>query len=152
VADTGSLREAVERQRSRAADALVDDSLHATVTADDRSAFAEFADLAELGVTSVKFFTAYDTGRVEETRARGDRVAADGEVVGFDDDRLQAAFAETDHLILACPFTDLTERLVDEGVFRTLPTEATLVKLLGYRRRRVRPRCRHRHLGTVGPR
>ncbi|QLH84522.1 dihydroorotase [Halosimplex pelagicum] len=61
-ADTGSLRDAVARQRAKASDALVDYGLHATVTADDRSVFDEFAELAELGVTSVKFFTAYDIG------------------------------------------------------------------------------------------
>ena len=59
-ANTGSLVSAVDRQRAKATDALVDYGLHATVTAEDPSVLAEFADVVEMGVTSVKFFTAYD--------------------------------------------------------------------------------------------
>ncbi|ELZ30544.1 D-isomer specific 2-hydroxyacid dehydrogenase NAD-binding protein [Halosimplex carlsbadense 2-9-1] len=81
-----------------------------------------------IGETVVDRLQAFDvhTIGVRYTPSKGG--PAD-EVVGFDAEALQAAFAETDHLVLACPLTDLTERLVDEQVFRTLPTDATLVNV-----------------------
>jgi dihydropyrimidinase len=60
--DSGSLLDAIKRQRDRASEAYVDYGLHATVTAEDRSVFDEFAGLPDVGVTSVKFFTTYDVG------------------------------------------------------------------------------------------
>lgn len=60
--DSGSLLDAIKRQRDRASEAHVDYGLHATVTAEDRSVFDEFATLPDVGVTSVKFFTTYDVG------------------------------------------------------------------------------------------
>ncbi|WP_435129733.1 D-2-hydroxyacid dehydrogenase [Halobaculum sp. D14] len=49
------------------------------------------------------------------------------EVLGFDD--LPEPLARTDHLVLACPLTDETERLIDTEAFRTLPPQATLVNI-----------------------
>jgi phosphoglycerate dehydrogenase-like enzyme len=81
-----------------------------------------------IGETIVDRLQAFDvqTVGVRYTPSKGG--PAD-EVLGFDEAELQAAFAETDHLVLACPLTDLTDGLVDEGVFRTLPTDATLVNV-----------------------
>jgi phosphoglycerate dehydrogenase-like enzyme len=51
------------------------------------------------------------------------------EVVGLDQEALHEAFAETDHLVLACPLTDETRGLVDEQALITLPTHATIVNI-----------------------
>lgn len=60
--DSGSLCEAVDRQQQKATEsgALVDYGLHATVTAEDTDVFDEFSQMIDQGVTSFKFFTAYD--------------------------------------------------------------------------------------------
>jgi phosphoglycerate dehydrogenase-like enzyme len=49
------------------------------------------------------------------------------EVLGFDE--IHDALARTDALVLACPLTDATRKLIDEEAFKTLPPEATLVNI-----------------------
>ncbi|GCF14449.1 dihydropyrimidinase [Haloarcula mannanilytica] len=61
-ADSGSLLDAIDRQRESASEAYVDYGLHATVTAEDRTVFDEFEAVVEAGVPSFKFFTVYDVG------------------------------------------------------------------------------------------
>ncbi|NHX41633.1 MULTISPECIES: dihydroorotase family protein [Haloarcula] len=61
-ADSGSLLDAINRQKESASAAYVDYGLHATVTAEDRSVFEEFEAVVEAGVPSFKFFTVYDVG------------------------------------------------------------------------------------------
>jgi len=61
-AESGSLLDAIDRQRDSASEAYVDYGLHATVTAEDRSVFDEFEAVVEAGVPSFKFFTVYDVG------------------------------------------------------------------------------------------
>jgi phosphoglycerate dehydrogenase-like enzyme len=51
------------------------------------------------------------------------------EIIGLDRDALHDAFADTDHLVLACPLTDETRDLLDEEAFVTLPTSATVVNI-----------------------
>ena len=51
------------------------------------------------------------------------------EVIGFDDEALEAALARTDYLVLACPLTDETRGLIDADAFVTLPPEAVLVNV-----------------------
>jgi phosphoglycerate dehydrogenase-like enzyme len=51
------------------------------------------------------------------------------EVIGLDRSALQDAFADTDHLVLACPLTEETRGLVDEEALITLPTDATIVNI-----------------------
>jgi phosphoglycerate dehydrogenase-like enzyme len=48
-------------------------------------------------------------------------------VLGYDD--AGTAFAEADHVVLACPLTDLTEGLVDAAALRALPPHAVLVNV-----------------------
>jgi phosphoglycerate dehydrogenase-like enzyme len=49
------------------------------------------------------------------------------EVVGYDG--LHDALARTDYLVLACPLTDETRRLLDEAALATLPPEAVVVNV-----------------------
>jgi phosphoglycerate dehydrogenase-like enzyme len=49
------------------------------------------------------------------------------EVVGFDE--FESVLVRTDYLVLACPLTDETRRLVDTQAFRALPPTAVLVNV-----------------------
>ncbi|WP_410766011.1 D-2-hydroxyacid dehydrogenase [Haloferax sp. DFSO60] len=49
------------------------------------------------------------------------------EVVGFDD--LESILPRTDYLVLACPLTDTTRKLIDEDAFGALPPKAVLVNV-----------------------
>lgn len=51
------------------------------------------------------------------------------EVIGFNDEALDDALVRTDHLVLACPLTDLTDQLVDSEALLQLPTHATLTNI-----------------------
>ncbi len=51
------------------------------------------------------------------------------EVIGFDEQDLHEALTRTDHLVLACPLTDITDGLIDAEAFLLLPTDATLVNI-----------------------
>jgi phosphoglycerate dehydrogenase-like enzyme len=51
-------------------------------------------------------------------------------VVGYDDDAgVEAAFAESSYVVLACPLTDETASLVDHETFVTMPGDAVLVNM-----------------------
>jgi phosphoglycerate dehydrogenase-like enzyme len=51
-------------------------------------------------------------------------------VVGYDDDAgVEAAFAESSYVVLACPLTDETAGLVDHETFVTMPGDAVLVNI-----------------------
>ncbi|TQQ81403.1 D-2-hydroxyacid dehydrogenase [Halonotius roseus] len=49
------------------------------------------------------------------------------EVFGFDE--IHAALGRTDYLVLACPLTETTAKLIDSDALLTLPTEAFLVNI-----------------------
>ena len=49
------------------------------------------------------------------------------EIYGFGE--LHTALARTDYLVLACPLTETTERVIDTDALLTLPTEAFLVNI-----------------------
>ena len=57
-----TLLEGIDRKQEKAADTLVDYSLHGAITRDDYSVFEEFPEVIERGVTSIKMFTAYEFG------------------------------------------------------------------------------------------
>ena len=50
-------------------------------------------------------------------------------VVGFDGPEFESALARTDFLVLACPLTETTEKLVDGEAFATIPPDAVLVNV-----------------------
>jgi phosphoglycerate dehydrogenase-like enzyme len=51
-------------------------------------------------------------------------------VVGYDDHAgVEAAFAESSYVVLACPLTDVTAGLVDHDMFVTMPSDAVLVNM-----------------------
>ncbi|AFZ73628.1 D-2-hydroxyacid dehydrogenase [Natronobacterium gregoryi] len=51
------------------------------------------------------------------------------EVVGLETGTIHDAFARSEYVVLACPLTDETRRLVDGEAFATLPPEAVLVNV-----------------------
>ncbi|WP_458211044.1 NAD(P)-dependent oxidoreductase [Haladaptatus sp. NG-SE-30] len=51
------------------------------------------------------------------------------EVVGFEDADFEAALAETDYIVLACPLTETTVGLLGEAEFETLPPDAVVVNV-----------------------
>ncbi|WP_323675766.1 D-2-hydroxyacid dehydrogenase [Halorubellus sp. PRR65] len=51
-------------------------------------------------------------------------------VVGYDDAAgVEAAFADSSYVVLACPLTDTTAGLVDHDAFVTMPSDAVLVNM-----------------------
>lgn len=58
--EEGTLLEAVERQKRKGEDSIVDFGLHGVITREDPAVFEEFPRLIEAGVTSMKMFTAYE--------------------------------------------------------------------------------------------
>jgi phosphoglycerate dehydrogenase-like enzyme len=81
-----------------------------------------------IGQTIVDRLNAFDvtTIGVRYTPSKGG--SAD-EVIGFEDAGLDEVLARTDHLVLACPLTELTETFVDSEVLLLLPTHATLTNI-----------------------
>lgn len=60
--EPGTLLEAVERQKAKGEDSVIDYALHGTITREDPAVLDEIPDLIEEGVTSFKMFTAYEIG------------------------------------------------------------------------------------------
>lgn len=50
-------------------------------------------------------------------------------VIGYEEDALHDALFQTDYLVLACPLSDTTRRLISEAEFDTLPPRAILVNV-----------------------
>ncbi|MFB6185061.1 MAG: D-2-hydroxyacid dehydrogenase [Haloarculaceae archaeon] len=61
---------------------------------------------------------------VRHTPSKGGPAA---EIHGYD--ALPEVLPETDHLVLACPLTETTERLIDEAALERLPPDATIVNV-----------------------
>lgn len=89
---------------------------------------ATVVGLGPIGQTIVDRLNAFDvhTIGVRYTPSKGG--PAD-EIIGFDEAKLDDAFSRSDHLVLACPLTDLTDGLVDEEALLSLPTEAIVVNV-----------------------
>ena len=60
--EEGTLLEAVERQKRKGEDSLIDFGLHGVITREDPAVFDELDDVVDEGVTSIKMFTAYEIG------------------------------------------------------------------------------------------
>ena len=60
--EEGTLLEAVERQKRKGEDSLIDFGLHGVITREDPAVFQELDDVIEEGVASIKMFTAYEIG------------------------------------------------------------------------------------------
>lgn len=60
--EEGTLMEAVERQKRKGEDSLIDFGLHGVITREDPAVFDELDDVIDAGVTSIKMFTAYEIG------------------------------------------------------------------------------------------
>jgi len=89
---------------------------------------ATVVGLGPIGKTVVDRLNAFDvhTIGVRYTPSKGG--PAD-EIIGFDEADINDAFSRTDHLILACPLTDVTAGLVDEEALLSLPTDAIVVNV-----------------------
>jgi dihydropyrimidinase len=60
--EESTLLEGIDRKQEKAAETLVDYSLHGAITREDPSVFEELPEVLDRGVTSVKMFTAYGQG------------------------------------------------------------------------------------------
>ena len=58
----GTLLEAVERQKGKGDDSLIDFGLHSVITREDPAVFEELDDVIAEGVTPIKMFTAHEIG------------------------------------------------------------------------------------------
>ncbi len=58
----GTVLEAIERQKRKMSESLIDVGLHASLTREDPAVFEEFDAVIDEGVTSFKIFTAYEIG------------------------------------------------------------------------------------------
>jgi phosphoglycerate dehydrogenase-like enzyme len=84
--------------------------------------------LGSIGQTIVKRLEGFDVTTIG-VRYSPEKGGPTDEVIGFDDRQFHEALARTDHLILACPLTDVTRRLVGAEEFATLPPHAFLVNV-----------------------
>jgi phosphoglycerate dehydrogenase-like enzyme len=82
--------------------------------------------MGSIGTTTVERLNAFDVETVAVRHSPEKGGPAD-RTVGYDD--VGAAFAGTDHLVLTCPLTDLTEGLVGPAELQALPPEAILVNV-----------------------
>jgi len=89
---------------------------------------ATVVGLGPIGQTIVDRLNAFDvhTIGVRYTPSKGG--PAD-EIIGFDDADIDDALSRTDHLVLACPLTDITEGLIDEDALLSLPIDAHVVNI-----------------------
>ncbi|AQL44773.1 allantoinase (plasmid) [Halorientalis sp. IM1011] len=101
--EEGTLLEAVERQKRKGADSLIDYGLHGVITREDPAVFDELDAVIEEGVTSIKMFTAYEIGLSNGFMNRVFEEVADRDVV---------AVLHTED---ASVCNALTERLKEEG-------------------------------------
>jgi len=58
----GSLVDGIDRKRAKAADAIVDVSLHGGITREDPAVLDELADAVDAGITSFKMYSTYGMG------------------------------------------------------------------------------------------
>lgn len=84
--------------------------------------------LGSIGMAVAERLETFDVRRmgIRHTPSKGGPI---NEVVGYDVDDMHEAFAETDYLVLACPLTDKTRRLVGEAELDRLPPEAVLINI-----------------------
>jgi len=89
---------------------------------------ATVVGLGPIGTAIAERLNAFgvETIGVRYTPAKG---GPTDEVIGYDTAAFHEALARTDHLILACPLTDVTRRLVGAEEFATLPPHAFLVNV-----------------------
>lgn len=89
---------------------------------------ATVVGMGPIGRTVIDRFNAFDvtTVGVRYTPSKGGNA---DDVISFSEDALFEAFSATDYLVLACPLTSTTERLIDDDVFATLPTDAMLINV-----------------------
>jgi dihydropyrimidinase len=60
--EESTLIEGIERKQEKATDSLIDYSLHGAITRNDPAVFDELPEIVDMGVTSIKMFTAYEFG------------------------------------------------------------------------------------------
>jgi phosphoglycerate dehydrogenase-like enzyme len=89
---------------------------------------ATIVGLGSIGRAVTKRLQGFDveTIGVRYTPAKG---GPTDEVYGFDADALVTALARTDYLVLACPLTDTTRKLIGPAELATLPPSAVLVNV-----------------------
>ncbi|GAB7091606.1 D-2-hydroxyacid dehydrogenase [Halorubrum luteum] len=82
--------------------------------------------LGAIGTTVVDRLEPFDV-RTVGVRYSPEKGGPTDRVVGFD--RFHAAVSDAEYVVLACPLTETTERLVDADAFRTMRPDAVLVNV-----------------------
>ncbi|WP_122090916.1 dihydroorotase [Halalkalicoccus subterraneus] len=80
--EEGTLLEAVQRQKKKGKESVIDFGLHGAITREDPAVFDELEDVIDEGVTSVKMFTAYEIGLSNGFINRVFEHVADHDIVG----------------------------------------------------------------------
>ncbi len=100
-------------------------SYHKSELAGDTVTIVGLGAIGEATVTRLTGFDVETIG-VRHSPAKG---GPTDEVIGYDDESLQAALARTDHLVLACPLTETTRGLISAQELQTLPPTAFVVNI-----------------------
>lgn len=84
--------------------------------------------LGAIGQATVKRLAGFevDTIGIRHTPTKG---GPTDEVYGYEQADIEAALAQTDHLVLACPLTETTRGLIGRDELRILPPTATLTNI-----------------------
>jgi len=89
---------------------------------------ATVVGLGPIGQTIVDRLSAFDVKTIG-VRYTPEKGGPADEIIGFDSADLNDALVGTDHLVLACPLTDTTSKLIDEQALKLLPTDATVTNI-----------------------
>ncbi|WP_257297489.1 D-2-hydroxyacid dehydrogenase [Haloarchaeobius sp. FL176] len=84
--------------------------------------------LGAIGEATVNRLAGFDVDTIG-VRYSPEKGGPTDRVVGFEDDALHNALAETDYLVLACPLTETTQGLIGTSELVTLPPEAVVVNV-----------------------
>ena len=84
--------------------------------------------LGAIGTAVVERLDAFDVTTVG-VRYTPEKGGPSDEVIGFDGDDFDAALAETEYLVLACPLTETTRGLIGSEELKTLSPNAVLVNV-----------------------
>ncbi|MFC4407394.1 D-2-hydroxyacid dehydrogenase [Haloarchaeobius iranensis] len=84
--------------------------------------------LGAIGESTVNRLAGFDVETIG-VRYSPEKGGPTDRVVGFEDDDLHDALAETEYLVLACPLTETTQGLIGTSELVTLPPEAVVVNV-----------------------
>jgi phosphoglycerate dehydrogenase-like enzyme len=89
---------------------------------------ATVVGLGPIGEAIVRRVEAFDLDTIG-VRYTPEKGGPTDEVIGFEDATMEGALARSDYLFLACPLTETTRGLIDEGAFAALSPDAVVVNI-----------------------